>query len=472
MIVDIRPTILVVDDESGIRESYNLLFEKKYTVLLASNAREAIDYLKKYHINLVLLDIVMPDCDGIDLLKKIKSLCDVEVIMVTAIKTVRTAIQAIKYGAFDYVSKPFDIDDLLAITAKAIEKQNLAREIIYLKTELQSFLFENVVGKSDQMKYIFNLISEVSTNQSTVLITGESGTGKEVVARAIHQNGLKRDRPFVAVDCATIPENLVESELFGHEKGAFTDATCQKIGKFELAQTGTLFLDEIGNLPQDIQCKILRVLEEREIQRIGGTKIIKINTRIIAATNINLKKAVKEGKFRHDLFYRLNVIPINLPPLRERKEDIPLLIDHFINIYNTKFNKNINGISKEALTFMINYDWPGNVRELRNVIERLVALSKTNTISHKHLPLDILLSETEKPEDYYDKISLREARDEFEKQFIMKVLERVNWNQTKASQLLGIHRNALLYKIQLFNLRPAMKESKLKSNEVLEPATI
>jgi transcriptional regulator with PAS, ATPase and Fis domain len=264
----------------------------------------------------------------------------------------------------------------------------------------------------------------------------------------------------VAVDCAAIPESLFESELFGHEKGSFTDATSQKIGKFELANGGTLFLDEIGNLHPDIQAKILRVLEEREIQRVGGNKVIRIDTRIISATNIDLKKAVKAGKFRQDLYYRLNVIPITVPPLRERKDDIPGLVNHFIAFYNKELGKNIEGISKEALNLMMSYSWPGNVRELRNVIERLVALSKETVISDKRLPLDILISSAEKTDDYFDKISLRDARAEFEKQFIMKILERANWNQTKAAQLLGIHRNALLYKIHSFNLRPLMNKAR------------
>jgi transcriptional regulator with PAS, ATPase and Fis domain len=257
----------------------------------------------------------------------------------------------------------------------------------------------------------------------------------------------------------------VESELFGHEKGAFTDATAQKIGKFELANTGTLFLDEIGNLPFDIQSKILRAIEQREIQRVGGNKVIRIDTRIIAATNIDLRKAVKEGKFRQDLYYRLNVIPITVPPLRERTDDIPRLVDHFLCIYNKEFGKNIEGIAKEALDMMMNYDWPGNVRELRNVIERLVALGKEPVISEQRLPLDLLLAGAEKIHDYYDKVSLREARDEFEKQFVMKILEKANWNQTKAAQLLGIHRNALLYKVHSFNLRPLIEKAKNQSSK-------
>lgn len=461
--MEIKATVLVVDDDPSMRESYKILLENRYHLLLASNGDEALDLVKRENVDMVLLDVLMPDMDGIEVLRRIKELSDIEVVMVTAVKTVRTAIQSVKLGAYDYISKPFDVDDLMATIGKALEKRSLTREIVYLRSELHHSSFENIVGNSVQMRQIFTVISEVAGNQSTVLITGDSGTGKELIARAIHQNGPLKDRPFVAVDCATLPENLVESELFGHEKGSFTDATAQKTGRFEMASGGTLFLDEIGNLPMDIQCKILRVIEEREFQRVGGTRTIKIDTRIISATNIDLKKAVKEGKFRQDLYYRLNVIPISLPPLRERPDDIPLLIEHFIKVYNKKFVKNVQGIAKEALDLLVHYPWPGNVRELRNVVERLVALSKEEVISHKRLPLDILLSESERPEDYYDKISLREAREEFEKQFIMKILEKVNWNQSKAAQLLGIHRNALLYKIHLFNLHPLLKQSRARS---------
>jgi DNA-binding NtrC family response regulator len=462
---EIKPVILIVDDESSMRESYQVLLEDKYKIILATGGREALEIVNKETVDLVLLDVLMPDIDGIEALKMIKDISDAEVIMVTAVKTVRTAIQAVKLGAYDYIAKPFDIDDLLATIGKALEKQTMTKEIIYLKSELNACLFENMVGSSPSIRQVFNLVSEVGKNLSTVLITGESGTGKELIARAIHQSSPRKDKPFVTVDCATIPENLVESELFGHEKGAFTDAASQKIGKFELANGGTLFLDEIGNLPFDIQSKILRVLEQRDIQRVGGNKVIRIDARIVAATNIDLKKAVKEGIFRQDLYYRLNVIPINVPPLRERKEDIPLLVDHFLKIFNKELTKNIRGISREALELMVNYGWPGNIRELRNVIERVVALSNETTISEKRLPLDILLAGAETVNDYYDKVSLRDARNEFEKQFIMKILEKTNWNQTKAARLLGIHRNALLYKVHSFNLRPLMEKAKADSSK-------
>src|SRR3989339_178967 len=456
----IRPVILAVDDEPSMGESYKMLLEEKYSLVYASTGHEALEIVQKEPVNLVLLDVLLPDMDGMDILRRIKEISDADVIMVSAIKTMRTASKAVKLGAYDYVSKPFDIDDLLATVGKAIENQNLKKEIVYLKSSLPSAQGERMVGSSEGIRRVFSLISEVCNTQSTVLITGESGTGKELIARAVHFSGYRKDKPFVAVDCATIPENLVESELFGHEKGAFTDATSQKIGKFELANGGTLFLDEIGNLHQDIQSKILRVLEVREIQRVGGTKTIKIDVRVISATNIDLKKAVKDGKFRQDLYYRLNVFPVYAPALRERKEDVPLLINHFISIYNRQFGKDIHGVSKEAMELLVNYSWPGNIRELRNVIERLVVLSKEDIISHKRLPLDILFPDEDKGGDMDNKALLKEARYEFEKRFILKVLERANWNQTKAAQLLGIHRNALLQKINIFKLRPFIDHAK------------
>lgn len=459
-----KPTILAIDDEQNIIESYKLLFSDRYTVLTALTGKSALEVFGSQQVDLVILDILLPDMDGIDVLEKIKTTSDAEVIIISAVKMVKTAIQAVKLGAFDYVSKPFDIDDLQVTVAKALEKRNLTKEVIYLKSELKPVTFENMIGNSPAMKQVFSVISEVRDNRSTVLITGESGTGKELIARAIHYTGKYKEKPFVAVDSATIPENLVESELFGHEKGSFTDATAQKMGKFELADGGTLFLDEIGNLPMDIQSKILRVIEEREIQRVGGVKNIKIDVRILSATNMDLKKAVKEGKFRQDLYYRLNVIPIFVPPLREKKEDIPLLINHFIQIYNKRFGKNVTGISTDALELLMNYTWPGNIRELRNVIERLVALGKESIISQNRLPIDILLAD-EKPTDPVGHISLKAARNEFEKQFITKILEKAGWNQTRASQLLGIHRNALLYKMNQFGVKSPKERSKNDSNE-------
>ncbi|OGS09088.1 MAG: hypothetical protein A2204_06045, partial [Elusimicrobia bacterium RIFOXYA1_FULL_47_7] len=311
-------------------------------------------------------------------------------------------------------------------------------------------------GDSPAMEGVFSVIKDVADTQSTVLITGESGTGKELVARAIHFSSARKKKPFVAVDCAAIPESLFESELFGHEKGSFTDATSQKLGKFELAGDGTIFLDEIGNLRHDIQSKILRVLETREVQRVGGSKVIKVDARIISATNIDLRKAVNDGKFRQDLYYRLNVIPVHLPPLRERTGDIPKLINYYIGYFNTRFGKSVRGVSKEALDILNGYSWPGNVRELKNLIERLVSLGKEETITHKRLPLDILIPDDAVASEA-DNFSLKEARGDFEKGLILKVLKKTSGNQTKAAQILGIHRNALINKIAQYGIAKEIK---------------
>lgn len=451
------PTILVVDDETNVIESFKLFLEDKYNLLTVTSGEEALEKIEKEDINLVLLDILMPGMSGLEVLSKIKEKHDdIDVIMITAIKTVRTAIQAMKLGAYDYITKPFDVDEVLNSIQRVLEKQNLFKEVTYLREEVnRPFLTEKIIGISEKMRRVYEMVLEVSKTDSTVLISGETGTGKELIARAIHLHSARKDKPFIPVDCASIPENLLESELFGHEKGAFTDATTQKLGRFELANGGTLFLDEIGNLKLDMQSKILRAIEEREIQRVGGIKSIKVDVHIISATNIDLKEAMKQGKFREDLYYRVNVIPISLPLLSERKEDIPFLIDHFLQIYNREFGKNIKGVTKEALDYLVNYKWPGNVRELRNIIERLVALSKEKeeVITHKRLPLDILLAPIERVEGVAEKISFKAAREQFEREFIIKVLEKANWNQVKTAKLLGIHRNTLIFKMRNLSIK-------------------
>jgi len=450
----ILPNILVVDDEISVIESFKQLLEGEYRVLSATNGQEALEKVEKENLDIILLDIRMPGMDGMEVLRRIGEMdgSEADVIMVTAVNTMKTAIEAMKLGAYDYITKPFDVDEVLVSINKALEKRRLKRELCYLRSEVaKPAKFDNIIGTSEKMRQIYEIVSEMSKNDATVLISGESGTGKELIARAIHFNGLRKDKPFIAVDCASIPENLLESELFGHEKGAFTDATSQKVGRFELANQGTLFLDEIGNLRLDMQGKILRALQEREIQRVGGVKTIKIDVRIISATNVDLKRAIKDGKFREDLYYRLNVVPIELPPLRERKEDIPVLVEYFLAIFNREFGRSIKDMTPEAMEFLLNYRWPGNVRELRNVIERLVALTKEDVISHRRLPLDILISVDTGKANIANGMLLREAREQFEKQFILRILERVNWNQTEAAKLLGVHRNTLTLKMQ--NLR-------------------
>lgn len=456
----IAPTILIVDDEVNILESFKMFLKDDYNIFTATSGEEALKIVEKGNINLILLDIMLPDFDGIDLLRKIKDINkNIEVIMVTAIKTVKTAIQAMKLGAYDYITKPFNVDEVVSSIEKCLEKQKLVREVTYLRAELSKpFVFDNLVGGSEEMRQLYEMVKEVAKSNTTVLVTGESGTGKELIARAIHFNSPRKNNPFIAVDCATLPDNLVESELFGHEKGAFTDANTQKSGRFELANGGTVFLDEIGNLKPDVQSKILRAIEEKEIQRVGGTGIIKVDVRIISATNIDLKKAVEEGKFREDLYYRLNVIPVFLPPLRERKEDIPVLIEHFLKTYNQQFRKKIKGFSPLAMEYLLSYHWPGNVRELRNIVERLVALEKDETIGQERLPLDILLEYKKEKKLLPEEMSFKIARREFERQFILGILEKTNWNQSEAARLLGVHRNTLLYKMSLLGIKGSRTE--------------
>ncbi len=447
----VRGSILVVDDDIGVRESFEAVLSKDYDLNFATQGPEALRTLTSKDIHLVLLDIRMPGMDGIEVLRRIKELNEqTDVIVVTAVKSLKTAVEAIKLGAFDYVTKPFDIHEILALIKRVLEKQELMKEVMYLRSEMEwGHRFENLVGRNARMQEIYTLITRIADNNATVLLSGESGTGKEVLARAIHQQSNRGQRPFVAVNCAAIPAELLESELFGHEKGSFTGAIATKVGKFELATGGSLFLDEVGSMRLDLQAKILRALQEREIERVGGTRTIKIDVRVIAATNRDLKKAVEEDTFREDLYYRLNVVPVTLPPLRQRRDDIPLLVEHFIGKYNREFNRKVKGFSAGATAALYQYDWPGNVRELENVIERAVALAQSETISLRELPLDISILGRGTIEDIQRVgLSLREARSHFEKQYILNILEKVQWNQTEAARVLGLHRNTLLWKLQ------------------------
>jgi DNA-binding NtrC family response regulator len=441
----LRPVILIVDDDPGIRESFRLILEERYELVEAGDGRQAIEIVRTSEVDLVLLDIRLPEMDGIEVLERIKALDEqVEVILVTAVKTVRTAVAAMKLGAFDYVTKPFEEDDLLSVVRRALERRSLEREVVFLRSELaRRHDFGEIVGHHPEMQKLFRLIAQVARNATTVLITGESGTGKELVARAIHRQSPRRDKPFVPVNPAALSETLLESELFGHEKGSFTGAFQRKLGKLEMAQGGTLFLDEIGTLKAELQGKLLRVLQEREIERVGGTRTIRIDVRIIAATNADLKHAVATHAFREDLYYRLNVMPISVPPLRDRRDDIPLLVEHFIRRYNAEMNKHVDGLSPEAMTVLREYPWPGNVRELQNIIERLVGLAETPVIGVNDLPLDVLLPDSAVRLRQAETLPLRQATEEFEKQIVMRVLERVRWNRSEAARILGIHRNSL-----------------------------
>ena len=421
-----------------------LLLQDRYDVRLAASGREAIDFIKQTPVDLVLLDIRLPEIDGLEVLKLIKGIDDsIEVIMVTAVITVGKAVEALRLGAYDYITKPFDIQSLTEQVAKLIEKKTLLRENLSLRQLLESDAqFEKIVGRSEAICEVFKTIGDVADSNATVLITGESGTGKELVARALHNRSARKDKLFVALNCAAIPENLLESELFGHEKGSFTSAADRQIGKFEIAQGGTLFLDEIGSLPLPMQAKLLRAIQEREIERLGSGRPVPIDVRIVAATNSDLKAAVKERRFREDLFYRLNVIPLHLPPLRERKTDIPLLANHFLNKYNHEFGKKIKGFKKEVLDLLAGYDWPGNVRELENLIERLIVLSRGDRIETDKLPPEIKGETTGSPRSAETRF--KEAVKKFEADFIRQALEKAEGRKGEAAKQMGIHRNTLL----------------------------
>jgi two-component system response regulator AtoC len=358
-----------------------------------------------------------------------------------------------KLGAFDYLTKPFEEDELLSLIRRALERRSLEREVVFLRSELaRRHDFDDLVGQHPEMQKLYRLIAQVARTTTTVLVTGESGTGKELIARAIHRQGPRHDRAFVPVSPAALADSLVESELFGHERGAFTGAFQRKIGRFEMAHGGTLFLDEISLIRPELQAKLLRVLQEREFERVGGTRAIRFDARIIAATNVDLKQAVMDGRFREDLYYRLHVVPISVPPLRERREDIPLLAQHFIRQYSQQFNRHIEGMSPEALRVLQEYRWPGNVRELLNVVERLVGLAEGPLIGLGDLPLDLLV-----PDQHVrargSGLSLVEATEEFERQIVLRMLERVRWNVSEAARLLGLHRNSLKARLARWRLR-------------------
>jgi len=466
------PSLLIVDDEAGVRESLRQVFAKHFRVYEARSSEEAIRRVEEEIPEVTLLDILMPGTDGLETLKKIKAAHPAgQVIMLTALNTARTAFIAKESGAFDYVTKPFDLNELRLRVGRALEQVELSRELERLKEEIgRRYGIENIVGKSRSMLDVFRTVSMVAGKKSTVLITGESGTGKELIARAIHYNSDRRAKPFVVVNCAALPDTLIESELFGYERGAFTHAYQRKIGHFESAHDGTLFLDEIGELGLGMQAKILRAIETETFTRLGGTKESKIDVRVIAASNRDLARMIHTGGFRPDLFYRLNVVSIHLSPLRERREDIPLLLDYFLRLKAQEHSVTSKILSPEVVDFFMSYSWPGNVRELENLIERLTILSPRETVAPSDLPEGMRhWDETVslKEEVLKGARPLSEAVDEFERDLILKALQKTGFNQTRAASLLGTTRRILRYrmeKLQISTDNPAADDTKLSDH--------
>ncbi|MCB0361639.1 MAG: sigma-54-dependent Fis family transcriptional regulator [Bdellovibrionales bacterium] len=456
-----KPRILVVDDEESIREFLDIMLRKEgYEVACAEDGSKALELLKKRSMDMVISDLQMPNLSGIELLRQVKEQYpDMLFMMITAFGSTETAVEAMKLGAYDYITKPFKIDEVRINIANALRSKNLEVENRVLKKELnREYSFQSVVGNSEAMHRIYEMIRRVSSTPTNVLVTGESGTGKEMVAKAIHYNGPLKDKPFVTINCGAIPESLMESEMFGHKKGSFTGAVVDKAGLFEIADGGTLFLDEVGELPPSIQVKLLRAIQERVIRRVGGIDDTKIEVRIIAATNRDLEDMVSKGEFRQDLFYRLNVININMPPLRERPEDIPLLANHFLKKYNERLIKNIGGISSEAMDILRKYQYPGNVRELENIIERTVALEGGATILPESLPPFVntptgrKLASSHEIEITEDGIELDKIIGQIEKELLIKAIHATNGVKKRAAKLLNITFRSMRYRVEKYNL--------------------
>ena len=453
-----KKRVLLIDDEARVRTSLKMVLEPAYELFQAADAQEGLEVFRKEGPDLVLLDVILPGTDGLAVLQTLRSESKmVPVIMLTGTKLVKTAVDAMKLGAADYLSKPFDVEELRLVVDRALESLELQREVKQLRSQVvQRYAFHNLIGKSQGMQEIYAKIEQVSDSRTTVLVTGESGTGKELVAKALHYNSSRRDRPCIALNCAALPETLIESELFGHEKGAFTDATARRTGQFELAHTGTLFLDEIGDLSPVTQAKLLRVLQEREFTRIGGSQPIKVDVRIVAATNKNLDDLVRKGQFREDLYYRINVIALYLPPLRERGEDISLLAKHFLAKRVEEEKRPRIEFSKDALETLARYPWPGNVRELENIVEQAFIWSQQATqITPEHLP-SILKGDIRSSSLHDDtlagRMSLEKAVMEFEREIILDALKRTSYVQTHAANLLGISRRMLKYRMDTLGL--------------------
>ncbi|MBI2027830.1 MAG: sigma-54-dependent Fis family transcriptional regulator [Deltaproteobacteria bacterium] len=457
-----KEKILIVDDEQSILEFLEIMLRReKYDVAQASNAKKALKLLEKESFDMVISDIQMPEISGMELLSKVKNMNpDIIVMMITAYGSTESAVEAMKLGAYDYITKPFKIDELKIILKKAFMERSLKRENIQLKKELcTKYEFNNIVGASSCMVKLYDMIQRVSQTKTNILITGESGTGKELIAKAIHYNGPLKDKPFVTINCGAIPENLMESEMFGHKKGSFTGAISEKTGLFEIANSGTIFLDEVGELPLTIQVKLLRAIQERTFRRVGGTEDISVDVRVICATNKDLELEVAEGRFREDLFYRLNVIHIKAPSLRERKDDILALSQHFLEKYNKSLDKKIKKISDEAMNALKKYSYPGNVRELENIIERSVALSEGPAILKENLPQHIFSTSKFSALPGYTAISIDEGKvkledivGKIEKDLIQKALTKSRGVKKDAAKLLGITFRSMRYRLEKYGL--------------------
>ena len=448
-------TILVCDDDQAMRETLSAILKRDYKVLTVSSGEAALALLREEDIDLILLDVRLPGITGFDLLRIVKENYGlIECIMISAINEVETAVQAMKHGAYHYITKEFDSDELRSLVRNAFERQDLNRQVMTLSAQVaEQSEREFLIGPSRQIRDIVDLVQKVAKLSATVLILGESGTGKELLARLLHRESGKRDAPFIAVNLSAIPHELVESTLFGHERGSFTGAHKQQLGKFELANGGTLFLDEIGDLRLDLQAKLLRAIQESEIERIGGSKPIRTDFRLIVATNVDLEKAVKESRFREDLFYRINVIPIRMPPLRDRIEDLPELTRLFLDRYRTRFRKPVRGISASALKILSTYWWPGNIRELENLIERLVAVSEKEFITDEDLPLEYHFAQLDSAPATQGETLFQEACDTFERNFLLRALEKSDWNVTATAKYLGLPLSTLKHKMARLDLR-------------------
>jgi len=448
-----KANILVIDDDKAIRDSCSQVFKKEgYTAKTAKDGTEGLKLFKKEFFHAVLLDLKLPDLDGMEILSRIEEENpETPVIIITGFATIESAVEAMKRGASDYLAKPFSPEQLRVITKKVLESRKIFFENIYLREELEKKSeFDMVIGKSMEMDKVLDIVRRVSSSESTVLITGESGTGKELIAREIHNHSPRKNAPFVVVDCGALVETLFESELFGHVKGSFTGAYETKHGRFEVANGGTIFLDEISNMSLNIQANLLRVIQEREITRIGSTKLIKVDVRILAATNENLADLVRKGKFREDLFYRLSVVPVHLPSLRERKEDIPLLVEHFLQKYGRRARKKIKGLSSAIKKALMEYDWPGNIRELENTIERAVVLSKGDEIELEDLVYHGISSSSSL---FHLAGGKYKNLEDIEKEYIKTVLKAQNGNKSRTAKILSIDRKTLMAKVKKYKIQ-------------------